>query len=157
MTRSHDFDPHCTSCERCVYINLAFQESPPRVEPRRDPIDLSADRARESLAPPRAEVDLARARARVRLFPEQAAAELVEQRARIEELRAQVVVARDLARQHRHELERLRDCLFHGEFGEAEDLLADALGEVTVDDALAGAETTVHAILVRAGEAVLHG
>lgn len=156
MTRAHDFDPHC-DCERCPYINLALQESPPRVDPRPDDFDALAERAGKLLAPPRAESDRALALSRVRLFPDQVVQELLEQRAVVEHLRAQVVVARDLARQHRHELERLRDCLFHGEFDEAELLLADALGEVTVDDALAGAETQVNAALSRAGEAVLCG
>lgn len=154
MTRSHDFDPHC-SCERCVYINLAFQESPPRVDRKLDDIAVTADRARELLDPPGDELELSKARMHARLFPEVAAAELAEQRALVEELRAQVVVARDLARQHRHELERVRDCLVHGEFDEAELILVDALGEVTVDAALAGAESQVDAALRRAGEAVV--
>ena len=152
----HDFDPLC-DCEQCPYINLALQESPPRVDPKPDDFDALAERAGKLLAPPRAESDRALARSRVRLFPDQVVEELLEQRAVVEHLRAQVVVARDLARQHRHELESLRGCLFHGQFDEAEQLLADALSEVTVDDALAGAETQVSAALARAGEAVLHG
>ena len=153
---THDFDPHC-DCEQCPYINLALQESPPRVDPKPDDFDALAERAGKLLAPPRAESDRALARSRVRLFPDQVVEELLEQRAVVEHLRAQVVVARDLARQHRHELERLRGCLFDGDYLEAELLLADALSEVTVDDALAGAETQVAAALARAGEAVLHG
>lgn len=152
----HDFDPLC-DCEQCPYINLALQESPPRVDPKPDDFDALAERAGKLLAPPRAESDRALARSRVRLFPDQVVEELLEQRAVVEHLRAQVVVARDLARQHRHELERLRGCLFDGDYLEAELLLADALSEVTVDDALAGAETQVAAALARAGEAVLHG
>lgn len=133
---------------------------------------------------PLAEMLRARARNEVRLYPEATAVSLAEyqclvieavgetpasraasdadhrrwllqQLALIADLRAQLALARDLARQHRRDLEVVLADLRSGAYDPTELYIVNALREQAVDDALAGLQ--VDAALTRAGEAVPRG
>ena len=173
----HPYDSACP-CDPCKVRTLALQERPD------DPIGEIIARCSHPPPVPLVEMLSARARSEVKLFPDATAASLArwqqfgiealgetpasraasdedlcrgarQQLSVIATLRAQLAVARDLARQYRLDLEVVLADLRSESYDPTELYIVNALREPTVDDALAGLQ--VDAALARAGEAVPRG